>query len=76
MKKALLAIAVTGMLGMGGGSVRSADTPDVTLAGGTYVELPMNESLLDGNLLTGPAWPALHSFLSNLLKALGTKIQA
>jgi len=51
-----------------------ACAPDVTLAGGTYVELPMNESLLDGNLLTGPAWPALHSFLGNLLKALGTKI--
>ena len=53
-----------------------ACAPDVTLAGGTFVELPMNESLLDGNLLSGPAWPALHSFLSNLLKALGTKIQA
>jgi protease I len=51
-----------------------ACAPDVTLAGGTYVELPMNESLMDGNLLTGPAWPALHSFLGNLLKALGTKI--
>jgi protease I len=51
-----------------------ACAPDVKLAGGTYVELPMNESLMDGNLLTGPAWPALHSFLGNLLKALGTKV--
>jgi deglycase len=51
-----------------------ACAPDVRLAGGTYVELPMNESLMDGNLLTGPAWPALHSFLGNLLKALGTKV--
>jgi hypothetical protein len=33
MKKAVLALAVAGMLGMGGGSVRSADTADVTLAG-------------------------------------------
>jgi len=33
MKKAAMAIAVAGMLGMGGGSVRSADTADVTLAG-------------------------------------------
>jgi len=33
MKKTLLAIAVTGLLGMGGGSVRSADTADVTLSG-------------------------------------------
>jgi putative intracellular protease/amidase len=36
----------------------------------------MNESLVDGNLLTGPAWPALHSFLGNLLKQLGTTVQA
>ena len=53
-----------------------ACAPDVALAGGTYVELPMNESMMDGNLLTGPAWPALHSFLGNLLKALGTRVQA
>ena len=33
MKKAVLALAVAGMLGMGGGSVRSADTAEVTLAG-------------------------------------------
>jgi len=33
MKKAAMAIAVAGMLGMGGGSVRSADTADVTLTG-------------------------------------------
>jgi len=51
-----------------------ACAPDVALAGGTYVELPMNESLVDGNLITGPAWPALHSFLGNLIAALGTKI--
>jgi len=33
MKKAAMAIAVAGMLGMGGGSVRSAETADVTLTG-------------------------------------------
>jgi hypothetical protein len=33
MKKAVLALAVAGLLGMGGGSARSADTADVTLAG-------------------------------------------
>ena len=33
MKRAAMAIAVAGMLGMGGGSVRSADTADVTLTG-------------------------------------------
>jgi protease I len=51
-----------------------ATAPDVALAGGTYVEVAMTESFADGNLITGPAWPALHSWLARLLKALGTKI--
>src|SRR6187455_139056 len=33
MKKADLALAVAGLLGMGGGSARSADSADVTLTG-------------------------------------------
>jgi len=33
MKRAAMVIAVAGMLGMGGGSVRSAETADVTLTG-------------------------------------------
>ena len=56
-------------------SAYTATGPDVTLAGGTYVELPMTDSLTDGNLVTGPAWPALNSWLSRFLAVLGTKIQ-
>ena len=56
-------------------SAYTATGPDVTLAGGTYVELPMTDSLTDGNLVTGPAWPALNSWLSKFLAVLGTKIQ-
>ena len=56
-------------------SAYPATSPDVTLAGGTYVEVAMNESVVDGNLISGPAWPALHSFLGNLVTALGTRIE-
>jgi protease I len=52
-----------------------ATAPDVALAGGTYVEVAMTESVADGNLITGPAWPALHSWLAKLLQALGTRIE-
>src|SRR6478672_6513932 len=52
-----------------------ATSPDVTLAGGTYVEVPMDESVVDGNLVSGPAWPALHSFMAKFLAVLGTKIE-
>src|ERR1700740_2980061 len=32
--------------------------PEVTQAGGTYVNLAMSDAIADGNLVTGPAWPA------------------
>lgn len=56
-------------------SAYPATGPDVTLAGGKYVDLPMTDALADGNLVTGPAWPALNSWLGKFLCALGTKIQ-
>ena len=52
-----------------------ATSPDVTLAGGTYVDVGMAEAVVDGNLITGPAWPALHSWLAKFLTVLGTKIE-
>ena len=49
--------------------------PEVTQAGGTFVDLAMNEAVVDGNLVTGPAWPALHSWLRKFLTLLGTRIE-
>ncbi len=57
-------------------SAYPATGPDVTLAGGTYVNLPMTDALVDGNLVTGPAWPALNSWLAKFLGVLGTRIEA
>src|SRR5262245_31952256 len=68
-------LAAAGVLQGKNCSAYPATDPDVTIAGGTYVSLPMTEALADGNLITGPAWPALHSFLGKLLTALGTKIE-
>jgi protease I len=48
---------------------------EVTLAKGTYVDLPMDQAITDGNLVSGPAWPALHAWLSQFLKVLGTRIE-
>jgi len=56
-------------------SAYPATGPDVTLAGGTYVSLPMTDAIVDGNLVTGPAWPALNSWLAKFLGVLGTKIE-
>jgi deglycase len=55
-------------------SAYPATGPDVTLAGGTYVNLPMTEAITDGNLVTGPAWPAHPAWLAQFLAVLGTRI--
>jgi len=56
-------------------SAYPATGPDVVLAGGEYISVPMTEAIVDGNLVTGPAWPALHSWLAKFLTVLGTKIE-
>jgi protease I len=55
-------------------SAYPATGPEVTLAGGTYVNLPMTEAITDGNLVTGPAWPAHPAWLAQFLAVLGTRI--
>ena len=49
--------------------------PEVTQAGGAYVNLAMTEAIADGNLVTGPAWPAHPAWLAKFLGVLGTKIE-
>ncbi len=49
--------------------------PDVTSAGGTYVEVPIDDVHVDGNLVTAPAWPAHPAWLAKFLEVLGTKIE-
>ena len=52
-----------------------ATSPDVTLAGGAFVDVAMTEAVVDGNLVSGPAWPALQAWLAKFLSVLGTKIE-
>ena len=52
-----------------------AVSPDVTRAGGTYVDLKMDQAHTDGNLVTAPAWPAHPAWVGQFLKVLGTKIE-
>lgn len=48
--------------------------PEVTLAGGTHVEIAVDQAHVDGNLVTAPAWPAHPTWLARFLELLGTKI--
>jgi protease I len=49
--------------------------PDVTRAGGEYVDIPVTNAVVDGNLVTAPAWPAHPQWLAEFLKVLGTRIE-
>jgi protease I len=48
--------------------------PEVKVAGGEYVELPWDKAIVDGNIVTAPAWPAHPDWLAKFLELLGTKI--
>ncbi|WP_427158021.1 DJ-1/PfpI family protein [Aliinostoc sp. HNIBRCY26] len=52
-----------------------ACAPDVQSAGGNYVQIAVDAAIVDGNLVTAPAWPAHPQWLAEFLKVLGTKIQ-
>jgi protease I len=49
--------------------------PDVTCAGGKYMNIPVDKAYVDGKLVTAPAWPAHPEWLAKFLKVLGTKIE-
>lgn len=49
--------------------------PDVTCAGGKYVDIPVDKAHVDGKLVTAPAWPAHPDWLAKFLQVLGTKIE-
>ncbi len=49
--------------------------PDVKIAGGEFMDIPVDQAHVDGNLVTAPAWPAHPAWLAQFLQVLGTKIE-
>jgi protease I len=52
-----------------------AVSPEVTGAGAEYVELPWEGAVVDGNLVSAPAWTAHPAWLAKFLELLGTRIE-
>ncbi len=52
-----------------------AVAPAVKLAGGTYMDIPIDQAYVDDNLVTAPAWPAHPAWLAKFLEVLGTRIE-
>jgi protease I len=49
--------------------------PEVTACGGTFQSIPVDKAVVDGKLVTAPAWPAHPEWIGKFLGVLGTKIQ-
>jgi protease I len=48
--------------------------PEVKLAGAQYAEIPIDGAVVDGNLVTAPAWPAHPAWLAKFFEVLGTRV--
>lgn len=47
---------------------------EVKLAGANYVEAKVEDAVVDGNLVSGVAWPSNPAVLSKFAELLGVKI--
>lgn len=56
-------------------SAYPACSPEIVLAGGYYADIPVDSAIVDGNLVTAPAWPAHPQWLAEFLQLLGTKVE-
>jgi protease I len=52
-----------------------ACAPEIGLAGGTFVSLEMTDAMADGQLVTGPAWPAHPAWLAKFLDVLDAHLK-
>jgi protease I len=51
-------------------SAYPACAPEVEVCGGVFTNIGMTEAITDGNLVTGPAWPAHPAWLARYLEVL------
>jgi protease I len=67
-------LAAAGVLEGRSCSAYPAVGPEVARAGAEFVNVPVTGAHVDGNLVTGPAWPAHPEWLARFLEVLGTEI--
>ena len=63
-------LAAAGVLKGRSCSAYPAVGPEIALSGGTYVEVPVDQAHVEGNLVSAPAWPAHPQWLARFLKLL------
>jgi len=67
-------LSAAGVLAGRRASAYPAVGPEVTLAGGTYADIKVTEAVVDGNLVTAPAWPAHPEWLAKFFDLLVLRI--
>ena len=70
-----LLIAVDGVVRGKKVAALAACEPEVTLAGGTYIDLSPTDAYVDGTMVSAKGWTALAAFIRECLKVLGTEIR-
>jgi protease I len=55
-------------------SAYPAVAPEVRLAGAEYADIGIDQAVVDGNLVTAPAWPAHPAWLAKFFEVLGTRV--
>lgn len=55
-------------------SAYPACAAEVELAGASYADIPVDQAVTDGVLVTAPAWPAHPAWIAQFLAVLGTRI--
>ena len=68
-------IAVDGVVRGKKVAALAACEPEVTLAGGTYIDLSPTDAFVDGTMVSAKGWTALAAFIRECLKVLGTEIR-
>jgi protease I len=68
-------LTAAGVLEGKGCTAYPAVAPEVRSAGGRWVETPVDQAYVEGNLVTAPAWPAHPQWLAKFLHVLGTRIE-
>jgi protease I len=67
-------LSAAGVLAGRRASAYPAVGPEVTLAGGEYADIKVTEAVVDGNLVTAPAWPAHPEWLARFFEVLGLRV--
>jgi protease I len=68
-------LAAAGLLKGETCSAYPAVGPEVTEAGGTFKDIPVDQAYAEGKLVTAPAWPAHPAWMAKFLKVLGSRIE-